>query len=120
MTHHHGRHARPAGTAPAPPPQWGHAVQVDGRAAAPPAETPARPPMPPERKKHRVFLWVFLAVQALFLAWLIPGLVTAGGTSDAATGLGATIGAGLIVGFWVAVDFILAVSYWIYRVAKKD
>jgi len=28
------------------------------------------------RKKRRVFLWVFLAVQALFIAWIIVGVAT--------------------------------------------
>lgn len=119
MTRHHGRHAaRPAGrAAPAPPPQWGHAVRVDRPVPGPPAETPAAQP---KRKKRRIFPWAFLAVQLLFLLWLILGLAAGGDTSSAAGGLGTTIGAGLIVAFWVAVDFILAVSYWIYRVAKRD
>jgi hypothetical protein len=33
-------------------------------------------PAPPPRKKRRVFLWVFFAVQTLFLIWLIGGLAT--------------------------------------------
>lgn len=117
MVRHHGRHAaHSTATAPAPQPQWGHAVQVDSRASAPRTETPASPP---KRKKRRVFLWTFLVVQLLFLIWLISALVVVGGAPDAAAGAGATIGAGLVVAFWVAVDFILAVSYWIYRVAKR-
>src|SRR6185312_11626421 len=28
------------------------------------------------RRKRRVFLWVFLAIQALFVAWLVTGLAT--------------------------------------------
>ena len=28
------------------------------------------------RKKRRVFLWVFLAIQALFVIWLVTGLAT--------------------------------------------
>jgi len=31
----------------------------------------------PPRKKRRVFLWVFLAIQVLFLAWIITGAATA-------------------------------------------
>lgn len=61
-----------------------------------------------------------MAVQLVFLIWLIFGLTVVGEASDAASGVGATIGAGLIVGFWVAVDFILGISYLIYRVAKRD
>jgi hypothetical protein len=33
------------------------------------------------RKRRRIFLWVFLAIQALFITWLIVGGVSAGGTS---------------------------------------
>ena len=31
---------------------------------------------PPPRKRRRVFLWFFLAVQALFVIWLVVGLAT--------------------------------------------
>jgi hypothetical protein len=31
--------------------------------------------MPP-RKRHRVFPWVFLAIQVLFLVWIITGLAS--------------------------------------------
>jgi hypothetical protein len=34
------------------------------------------PPARPQRKKRRVFLWVFLAIQALFILWLVAGLAT--------------------------------------------
>ena len=118
MARHHGRHAaHPTETPPAQQPQWGHVVQVDSHVSEPPEETPTATP---KRRKRRVFVWVFLVVQLLFLIWLISALVVVGGAPDAASGAGATIGAGLIVAFWVAVDFILAVSCWIYRVAKRD
>ncbi|MCH6161572.1 hypothetical protein [Streptomyces marispadix] len=104
-------------------PKWGHGVRADSAATAAPTE-------PPKRKKRRVFLWTFLVVQLIFLIWLIVGLVSTAGAPDctgltqedceAATGLGATIGAGVIVAFWVAVDFILGISYLIYRAVKKD
>lgn len=46
-----------------------------------------QPPYPPQayaprasqaapRKKHRVFMWVFLAVQVLFLIWVITGIAS--------------------------------------------
>jgi len=38
-----------------------------------PAYTPQRPR---PRRKRRVFLWVFLAIQALFILWLVVGLAT--------------------------------------------
>ena len=31
---------------------------------------------PPRRRRRRVFLWVFLAVQALFVLWIIIGVAT--------------------------------------------
>lgn len=34
------------------------------------------PPPPRARKKRRVFLWIFLAIQALFIVWLVVGLAT--------------------------------------------
>ena len=51
-----------------PPPQYGQA-QYGQSYAAP-------------RRKRRVFLWVFLAIQALFLIWIITGVA---GTSHSGT-----------------------------------
>lgn len=36
-------------------------------------QQPARPAL---RKRRRVFLWVFLAIQAIFIIWLVVGLAT--------------------------------------------
>jgi hypothetical protein len=55
---------------------------------APGAHPPARyAPAPPPRKKRRVFVWVFFAVQALFIIWLITGLVSTGHTAPSSTDL---------------------------------
>lgn len=102
------------------------------------------------RRKRRIFLWVFLAIQVIFLVLVIVQLsgntspahsqVAAGclhgnwqglfssqadclkhyrvGLADAGN-LGKGIGAGLIIGLWVAVDVILGVSYLIYRLAHR-
>jgi hypothetical protein len=45
---------------------------------------PADHGQPPRRKRRRVFMWVFLAIQALFVLWLVVGLATvhAGPTSS--------------------------------------
>ena len=102
-----------------------------------------------------MFWWVFLAIQALFIAWIITAAVTAANTANsglaheiaqqcahgtwhglyssyadcakqvrslhsAANGIGNTIGAALVVGIWVAVDFIVGLSYLIYRLATRD
>ncbi|GAB7103250.1 hypothetical protein JCM4814A_15640 [Streptomyces phaeofaciens JCM 4814] len=85
-------------------------------------------------KRRRVFLWLFLAVQILFLIWVIAGIASGsddGGSCEGLTGdslelcrdagdLGTTIGVGLIVGFWVAADFILGLTYVIYRLATRQ
>ena len=33
-------------------------------------------PAAPQKKKRRVFLWVFLAIQIIFIIWIIGGLAT--------------------------------------------
>jgi hypothetical protein len=96
-------------------------------------------------KPRRVFLWVFLAIQAAFIIWLVAGTSSAGGGINAsvvaqchtqAAGMGMTqaqcvsflgaaskagtgLGAALVVILWVVVDFLLAVSYGIYRLARR-
>lgn len=84
----------------------------------------------PKKKRHRVFLWVFLAIQAIFIIWIIAGAASGGGTAtdcqgltqeecDAAEGIGTGIGVALIVVLWMVVDFFLAVIYGVYRLAKR-
>lgn len=41
-----------------------------------PAPWPQQAPPPRRRRKRRVFPWVFLAIQALFIIWLVTGLAT--------------------------------------------
>ena len=79
-----------------------------------------------------MFVWVFLAIQVLFVIWVIAG--AASGHSAAvnchdqyltrsqcasATEAGAAIGVGLIVVFWAVVDVILGVSYGVWRLARR-
>jgi uncharacterized membrane protein len=82
------------------------------------------------RKKRRVFLWFFLAVQVLFIIWIIGGASTGAGTPEDCTGLseetcnaasdiGTSIGVALIIGVWIVVDFLLAVIYGVYRLASR-
>lgn len=86
-------------------PQWGPRPTVTSHAAP--------------KKKKRVFLWFFLAVQALFVVWLVMGLSTADTGGDAAKEAGTAIGAMLVFGLWVGVDFILGVGYGIYKLATR-
>ena len=39
-------------------------------------QQPYPPGAIPPRKRRRVFLWVFLAIQVLFVIWLVTGLAT--------------------------------------------
>jgi uncharacterized membrane protein len=93
-----------------------------------PPESAVKPVKP--HKKHRVFLWFFLVLQLAFLAWIIAGGATAGGTPadcgnlsvdtcNDAEAVGTSIGVALIVGLWVIVDFLVAVCYGIYRLARR-
>jgi hypothetical protein len=85
---------------------------------------------PPPKKKRRIFMWFFLAVQAIFIIWIIAGIASGSGqpsdcgtldakTCNAASDIGTGIGVALVFGFWVVVDFLLAVIYGVYRLAKR-
>ena len=84
---------------------------------------------PPPRKKRRIFLWFFLAVQVLFLIWIIAGASQGTDTSSCgslskqacedAQNVGTGIGVVLIIVLWAVVDFFLAVIYGVYRLAKR-
>jgi hypothetical protein len=45
---------------------------------------PGKPAKPP-RKRRRIFMWSFLALQALFVAWIIVAIATAHNGPDLAT-----------------------------------
>lgn len=80
---------------------------------------------PAVRKKRRVFRWVFLALQALFLVWIITGGHAAASSHcdpnlsasacTAARQVGGGIGVLVIIFVWLAVDVILGVGYLIFR-----
>lgn len=107
--------------------------------------TQPQPPARAPRRKRRVFLWVFLAIQLMFIIWLIAGTASTGSGINAsvvaqchhqAAGMGMTqaqcvsflggaaktgtaIGAGLVVVVWLVVDFFLGVGYVIYKLASR-
>jgi uncharacterized membrane protein YciS (DUF1049 family) len=99
---------------PGPPPQ-GYGYQQY------PQLQPAKP-----RKRRRIFLWFFLAVQVIFLIWIIAGAqanhCNAQGSASAngACSAGTAIGVGLIIGLWVAADVILGLSYIVYRLSTRN
>ncbi len=97
----------------------------------------------PPRRRRRVFPWVFLAIQALFVIWVIAG-VAGGGSIDSGAAaychahpsqflpfsqcvsdygggekVGAAIGLGLVVALWALVDIILGISYAVWRLARR-
>lgn len=94
----------------------------------PPASTPEPAQTPPPKKRRRVFMWFFLAIQAIFLIWIISGIAGASSNTcenldkascDAATAVGTGIGVALIIGLWVAVDIILGIIYMIVRASRR-
>lgn len=88
-----------------------------------------QPAVPQPKKKKRVFMWFFLAVQALFILWLIAGLSGGGspaecGTLDAKTcsdaaAVGTGIGVMLVVVLWCIVDFLLAIVWAVTKFARR-
>jgi hypothetical protein len=48
------------------------------------SENPPQVPAAKPKKRKRVFLWVFLAVQALFVIWIITGVIGNSGSGAAA------------------------------------
>ena len=102
-----------------PAPQWGPHPQ--------PAHTAPKP------GHRRVFPWIFLAVQIVFLLWVILGANSGSGTPAECRGLtgqdlqnckdagnvGTTIGVGLIIALWAAVDIILGISYFVFRLSSR-
>ena len=95
-------------------------------------------------KPRRVFLWVFLVIQAAFIAWIITGASTGGGINASvvaqchtqaagmnmtqaqcvsylggASKAGTAVGVGLIVVLWVVVDFLVGLTYGIYRLVRR-
>ncbi|UUU23789.1 OPT/YSL family transporter [Streptomyces sp. DSM 40750] len=117
------------------PQSWGpRNSQGSAPPQGPPPNSPYQGETPPRpKKRHRVFLWLFLAVQILFLIWVITGAASGSGTPEECQGrtgdalklcedasdVGTTIGVGLIIGLWAAVDVILGFSYVVYRLASR-
>lgn len=82
-----------------------------------------------EKHVKHPFLWFFLAVQAVFLLWLVLGVSKGASTPthcadahvcDTARQVGAAIGAGVIIALWAAVDIILGIGYAVVHVSRKD
>lgn len=122
--------------APPPPAGW-HADQNDPSQERwwdgskwSEATRPSAAAQPPPKKKRRVFVWVFLAIQVLFLIWVIAGASSGSGqpddcgslsaqTCNDASDTGTAIGVFLIIVFWAFVDIILGVTYGVWRLARR-
>lgn len=81
--------------------------------------------------KWRVFTWVILVVNLLFLIWIIAGIAGSGGTPEdcgtltveecnAAEGVGTAIGVGIIIVLWALVDVILGVLWLVTRPKRRS
>ncbi len=70
-------------------------MTTQGYPQMPPAGWQPQAAGPPPRRRRRIFLWFFLAVQALFIIWLVVGLSSGGtGPTVAAQTAHACAGAG--------------------------
>ena len=90
-----------------------------------------QPAAPQPKKKKRVFMWVFLAIQAIFIFWLIAGITSAGGDADTANGVltqqeandaaavGTGIGVMLVLVLWCIVDFLMLAVWAVTRLARR-
>ena len=72
---------------------------------------PYRPGQPPPRKRQRVFLSVFLAIQVAFLGWVVDAGVTLPQTNN---------GLWLQIGLWALTDLFITVIYGIWQAMRSS
>lgn len=70
--------------------------------------------------RFRIFTWVILAVNVIFLIWIIDGIATRPDPTSAAANVGTAIGVGLVIGLWVAADVILGILWLITKPKVRD
>lgn len=79
----------------------------------------------------RVFTYVILTINALFLIWVIVGAASGSGhatncgsldqqTCDSAAHAGTAIGVALIIVFWAVVDVILGILWLVTKPRGRD
>ncbi|MET9512005.1 hypothetical protein ABZX62_26725 [Streptomyces flavidovirens] len=122
--------------APPPASPTGNQQQPEPQSSGIIGGGPIPPTTPPPKNRRRIFMWFFLAIQAIFIIWLVVGLTSAaqdfpecaGLTGDAldlceaeeaGAGIGTTIGASLIIILWAVTDIILGITYAIIRLARR-
>jgi hypothetical protein len=92
-----------------------------GTNASPPAQQPppygpgsymsilrVRGHKPPPSKRNRVFWWVFLASQMIFLGWVVYA-----GVSHPQNGIG------IQMGLWIVTDVILVAIYLVCQLPRR-
>jgi hypothetical protein len=77
---------------------------------SPPTRQPPQVQQP--RKRHRVFLWVFLVIQAIFLGWVIYAGVSLPQS-------GPSNGLAIQMGLWALTDLFLGVIYLICKLRRR-
>lgn len=91
-----------------------------------PGPTPYGNPRQPKKRKIRIFTWIILAINVLFLVWAIAAGVSGSGnasncgtldqqTCNDAAHAGTAIGIGLLIFLWAAVDVILGIIWLVTR-----
>jgi hypothetical protein len=81
--------------------------------------------------KFRIFTWVILVINLLFLIWVISAIASASGDAtdcgtlsqadcNAANDTGVGIAVFLIIVFWAFVDVILGVLWLVTRSRRRD
>ena len=78
--------------------------------------------------RRNLFVYFFMAVQVLFLVWIITAghsaandiHHTASNGDRAAKEVGTTIGIGLVVGLWVATDVILGIGRFVVLFSRRS
>jgi uncharacterized membrane protein len=83
------------------------------------------------RRRRRIYLWAFTALQVVFLAWVIIAIVSGSGVSAShCTGLsekackntdtlGTAVGVGLIVAVWASIDLIIGIAWAIVKLKTR-
>lgn len=78
------------------------------------------------KPKRRIFMWVFLAINALFLFWIIGGAASGAQETTNLTGaeadayaVGTGIGVMLILGLWFVVDVLLFIGWAVVRLSSR-
>lgn len=70
--------------------------------------------------RFRIFTWVILAVNAIFLIWIIEAIATRPDPTNTAANVGTAIGAGLVIVLWAAADVILGILWLITKPRTRD